>query len=181
MPNKIWKLGLGFTSIYLIICIGIKIKIDTDVKQILANRGINYKQYFTTPAPFQNCLWYVVAGSKNGFYIGYRSIFDTKKTIDFTFFARKDYLLNSIENKEDLYKLKNFSQGFYSIEKWKDTLVFNDLRFGQMKGWENPKNRFVFHYFLQKDIDNTLVVQRGRFVGWNEKTFTSLFERMKGN
>ena len=179
--NRIWKLGLGLSGIYLMICIIIKIKIDADVKQSLNQQHTNYTQYFTTPAPLQNSLWYVVAGNKKGFYVGYKSIFDAKKIIDFTFFARKDYLLNSIENKEDLYKLKRFSQGFYTIEKWNDTLVFNDLRFGQIKGWENPKGRFVFHYFLQKNIDNKLVVQRGRFVGWNEKTFTSLFERMKGN
>ena len=104
-----------------------------------------------------------------------------KKTIDFTYFNRNNDLLETIENKEELYKLKRFSQGFYTIEKWNDTLVFNDLRFGQMKGWENPKGKFVFHYFLHKDIDNTLVVQRGRFKDWNKKTVVSLFERMKGN
>jgi inner membrane protein len=90
-------------------------------------------------------------------------------------------LLESIENKENIYKLKRFSQNFYTIEKWNDTLVFNDLRFGQMKGWENPNGKFVFHYFLQEPYDNTLVVQRGRFVGWNRKTFQSLFKRMRGD
>ena len=179
--NRIWKLGLGFTAIYLLICIAIKSRIDTDVKQELANQKINYSQYFTTPAPFQNSLWYVVAGNKNGFYVGYKSIFDTKTTTDFTYFPRNNHLLKIIENKEQLYKLKRFSQDFYTIEKWNDTLVFNDLRFGQMKGWENPKGKFVFHYFLEKQYDNKLVVQRGRFNGWNEKTFESLFERMRGN
>ncbi|WP_310558420.1 metal-dependent hydrolase [Flavobacterium sp.] len=179
--KRIWKFGLGFTAIYLLICIGIKIKIDADVKKSLQQQNINYTQYLTTPAPFQNSLWYVVAGNENGFYVGHKSIFDTKKTIDFTYFARNNNLLEAIEDKEDLYKLKRFSQNFYTIEKWNDTLVFNDLRFGQIKGWENPKGKFVFHYFLHKEYDNTLVVQRGRFVGWNEKTFSSLFERIKGN
>jgi inner membrane protein len=164
-----------------LICIVIKIKIDASVKQSLKKQNINYTQYFTTPAPFQNSLWYVVAGNKNGFYIGYKSVFDTKKTVDFTYFPRNENLLEGIENKENVYKLKRFSQNFYTIEKYNYTLVFNDLRFGQMKGWENPKEKFVFHYFLQEQYDNTLVVQRGRFVGWNEKTFVSLFERMKGN
>ena len=179
--RKIWKLGLGFTCIYLLICIALKIKIDADVKQSLKQQNINYTHYFTTPAPFQSVLWYVVAGNENGYYVGYKSIFDTKKTIDYTYFPRNEDLLATIENKEELFKLKRFSQNFYTIEKYNDTLVFNDLRFGQMKGWENPKGKFVFHYFLHKDFDNTLVVQRGRFVGWNENTFESLFERMKGN
>lgn len=179
--KKIWKLELGFTAIYLLICIAIKIKIDADVKLSLKQQNINHTQYFTTPAPFQNILWYVVAGNENGFYVGYKSIFDTKKTIDFTYFPRNENLLQKIKNKKELHQLKRFSQGFYTIEKYNDTLVFNDLRFGQMKGWENPKGKFVFHYFLQESYDNTLVVQRGRFVGWNEKTFFSLFDRMRGN
>lgn len=179
--KKIWKLGLGFTTIYLLICFGIKIKIDADVKQSLEQQNINYTQYFTTPAPFQNSLWYVVAGDDKGFYVGYKSIFDTQKKIEFTYFPRDNYLLKTTENKEKLYKLKRFSQNFYTVEKWNDTLVFNDLRFGQMKGWENPKGKFVFHYFLKEPYDNSLVVQRGRFVGWNKQTVTSLLERIKGN
>jgi inner membrane protein len=164
-----------------LICITIKIKIDADVKQALQQQSINYTHYFTTPTPFQNSLWYVVAGDDSGFYIGYKSIFDSKNAINFTYFARNNDYLDAIEDKEDLYKLKRFSQDFYTIEKWNDTLVFNDLRFGQIKGWENPKGKFVFHYFLHKEYDNTLVVQRGRFVGWDKKTIASLFDRMKGN
>lgn len=179
--NRIWKFGLGYTAIYLLICIAIKFKIDAEVKQSLQKQKLNYTQYFTTPAPFQSILWYVVAGNQNGFYVGYKSIFDSKKTIDFTYIPRNEYLLTTIENKQELYQLKRFSKRFYTIEKYNDTLVFNDLRFGQMKGWENPNGKFVFHYFLHKQYDNTLVVQRGRFKGWDKKTFESLFDRMKGN
>ncbi len=179
--KKIWQLGLGCTAFYLLLCIGIKIKIDAEVKSALHQQNINYTQYFTTPAPFQNSLWYVVAGNENGFYVGYKSIFDTKKTIDFTYFPRNNNYLEKIENKENIYKLIRFSQNFYTIEKWNDTIVFNDLRFGQIKGWENPKGKFVFYYFLEEQYENTLVVQRGRFEGWNQKTFASFFERLKGN
>jgi inner membrane protein len=179
--ERIWKTAFGLTGVYLLLCIAIKIKIDGDVKKSLEQQHINYTQYFTTPAPLQNSLWYVVAGNDSGFYVGYKSILDTTKKMDFTYFTRNNDLLETIENKENIYKLKRFSQNYYTIEKWNDTLVFNDLRFGQMKGWENPKGKFVFHYFLQEPYDNTLVVQRGRFAGWNEKTFSSLFERMLGN
>jgi len=77
--------------------------------------------------------------------------------------------------------LIRFSQGFYTIENWGDTLVFNDLRFGQIIGWHDPKERFVFHYFLQLPDANTLVIQRGRFAKWNWETTRSLIRRMRGN
>ena len=64
-------------------------------------------------------------------------------------------------------ELKTFSQGFYTVEHWGDTLVFNDLRFGQINGWEDPKSRFAFHYYLSHPNDNDLIVQRGRFEKFN--------------
>jgi inner membrane protein len=179
--KKIWRLGLGITAIYLLIAVGIKTKINTDVKTILQKQHISYTRYFTTPAPLQNLLWYVVAGNDSGYYVGFRSIFDSKKQIDFQYFPRNEILLDSLKDHEDLQKLIRFSQQFYTVEKIHDTLVFNDLRFGQIIGWQNPKEKFVFHYYLQHPNDNKLVVQRGRFEGWNKKTFASLIERIKGN
>jgi inner membrane protein len=59
--------------------------------------------------------------------------------------------------------------------------VFNDLQFGQIAGWQNPTAKFAFHYFLKQPRSNRLVVQRGRFEGWNRETIQSLIKRIKGN
>ena len=177
-----WSLvGLGFSSLYLLYCIFNKSMINRDVKEILKEQNIQYTRYFTTPTALQNWLWYVVAGNDSGYHIGYRSVFDNKNQIDFEYFPRSDALLDSVEDTEELQKLKRFSQEFYTVEKWNDTLVFNDLRFGQITGWQNPRNKFVFHYFLKDRADNKLVVQRGRFSGWNKESFNSLLNRIKGN
>ena len=179
--KKWWTMGLGLSSLYLLYCLFNKAMINRDVKQILEKQNIQYSRYFTTPTTLQNWLWYVVAGNDSGYHIGYRSVFDSKKQIDFEYFPRNDFLLDSVEDTEALQKLKRFSQEFYTAEKWGDTLVFNDLRFGQIMGWQNPRNNFVFHYFLRDSTDNTLVVQRGRFSGWDRNAFTSLLKRIEGN
>jgi inner membrane protein len=179
--RKWWMMGLGVSSIYLLYCLFNKTMIDKDVRYILKKQDVQYTRYFTTPTALQNWLWYVVAGNDSGYYVGFRSVFDTKKKIDFEYFPRNDFLLDSVENYEELQKLKRFSQQFYTAEKWNDTLVFNDLRFGQMMGWQNPKGKFVFHYYLKDSADNKLVVQRGRFEGWNKDAFNSLLKRIKGN
>ena len=175
------KIGLGLSASYLLLCTINKIKMNADVKDILQKQNIQYTRYFTTPTTLQNLLWYVVAGNDSGYHVGFRSVFDNKKEINFEYFPRNDFLLDSIENHEELQKLKRFSQEFYTVEKWTDTLVFNDLRFGQIMGWQNPRGQFVFHYFLRDSIDNSLVVQRGRFSGWNKEAFSSLLRRIKGN
>lgn len=176
-----WLMGLTVSFAYLLLCVINKIRIDTDVKNILQKQQITYTRYFTTPAPLQNWLWYVVAGNDDGYHVGFRSLFDEKKEINFQYFPRKDSLLNPVHDHEDLQRLIRFSQQFYTVEKWNDTLVFNDLRFGQVIGWQNPKAKFVFYYFLQHPQDNTLVVQRGRFEGWNWQTAKYFLKRIMGN
>lgn len=176
-----WTMGLVFSGIYLLYCLFNKVMIDRHTRQILKEQRIQYTRYFTTPTALQNWLWYVVAGNDSGYYIGYRSVFDSKNKIDFEYFPRNDYLLDSVENTEKLQKLKRFSQQFYTAEKWNDTLVFNDLRFGQITGWQDPGNKFVFHYYLKDSADNKLVVQRGRFEGWNKDALISLVKRIGGN
>jgi len=176
-----WKVGVIIPFIYLGYCTINKLKINHDVKEIFATQHIPHERYFTTPAPLQNWLWYVVAGNDSGYYVGFRSLFDRKKHINFQYFPRNDSLLKPVANHEDLQKLIRFSQQFYTVEKYNDTLVFNDLRFGQIIGWENPKERFVFHYYLQHPKDNTLVVQRGRFAKWDWQTVKGLLKRIEGN
>ena len=130
--KKWWRLGIGISSLYLILCILNKKKIDTDVRSILQQQHIAYTRYLTTPAPLQNFLWYVIAGSDSGYYVGFRSLFDSKKKIDFNYFPRNDVLIRDLRDHEDVIKLIRFSQAYYTIEKWNDSLVFNDLRFGQI-------------------------------------------------
>jgi inner membrane protein len=176
-----WRFGLGLSAVYLLYCLANKAKMDTDVKDILQKQNITYTRYLSTPAPLQNWLWYVVAGNDSGYHVGFRSVFDSKKAISFQYFPRNDSLLNPVNDHEDLQRLIRFSQQFYTVEKWSDTLVFNDLRFGQIVGWANPKERFVFHYNLQHSGDNKLVIQRGRFAKWDWKVAKALFTRIKGN
>lgn len=179
--KKWWVAGLGVSAMYLIYCMANKAQIDNDVKNILRKQNISYTRYFTTPAPLQNWLWYVVAGNDSGYYAGFRSVFSKTKEMELHYFPRNDSLLKSVANHEDLQQLIRFSQKFYTVEQWQDTLVFNDLRFGQISGWNNPRGRFVFHYYLQHPKDNKLVVQRGRFSGWNRESFRSFWQKMWGN
>ncbi len=175
-----WKFGIFIPVLYLGYCIMNKIKINNDVKEIFTTENIPHERYFTTPAPLQNCLWYVVAGNDSGYYVGYRSVFDNKKKIDFQYFPRNDSLLKNVSDNEEVGELIRFSRGFYTVAKYNDALVFNDLRFGQIIGWENPKAKFVFHYYLKHPGENRLVVQRGRFAKWNWGVVKKLWRRIRG-
>ncbi|HYM94125.1 MAG TPA: metal-dependent hydrolase, partial [Chitinophagaceae bacterium] len=152
-----------------------------DIRNMLKEQHIAYTKYFTTPTPLNNWLWYVVAGNDSGYYIGYYSVFDSQKKIDLHYYPKNDSLLNPVRGHEEVQHLLRFSKGFYTVEKWKDTLVFNDLRFEQIVGWYQPEAKFAFHYYLQQGDDNKFVVQRGRFAGWTWETTKSLIKRIEGN
>src|SRR5690606_4028602 len=125
-------------------------------------------------------LWFVVAGDPEGFYVGYHSVYNRGKKLELTYFPRRDSLLAPVADTREVQNLLRFSQGFYTVEKYNDTLVFNDLRFGQVIGWHDPREKFAFHYFLAHPESNDLVVQRGRVAKWNWENFKSLMWRVIG-
>lgn len=175
------RAGLISSFLYIILSFYNKSKIDSSIHKQLCKNNISHIKYFSAPAPFQIFLWYIVVGTKNGYFISYKSIFDNKPEKLNTYFPINDSLQHEIINKDELGHLINFSQNYYTIEKWNDTLVFNDLRFGQILGWNNNKNHFVFHYYLNCPTANTFVVQRGRFEGWNFNNIQSMIKRIEGN
>ena len=176
-----WKFGLGISFLYLSYCVINKLIIQSDVRKIFAAQHIDHTRYFTTPAPMQSWLWFVVAGNDSGYHVGYRSVFDSKPFMHFEYFERNDSLLIHKKSGEDLQHLIRFSQQFYTAENYGDTLVFNDLRFGQEAGWQQPRGKFAFHFYLSYPQENKLVVQRGRFAKWDWQTTISLVKRIEGN
>jgi inner membrane protein len=182
-PKRIfwWKFGLFIPLFYLTACTINKISVNNEVKRKMNLLDISSNRFFTTPTPFQNLLWYVVVENDKGFDIAYYSVFDTSDKLHFIFHSKNEYLLNKIQDHEGLQKLKRFSNDFYTIEQYHDTIVYNDIRFGQIEGWSKPMGQFVFHYYLNHPKDNTLVVQRGRFAGWNKKVLFSFFKRISGD
>ena len=172
-------LALGISFLYLLYSLYNKKQVNEQAEQALAAAHIAPRNYFSTPTPFNCWLWYVVAAADSGYYIGYRSVFD-KRPMHFRFFRQNSGLLSGQAAGPELQHLVRFARGYYTLEKIDSALVFNDLRFGQIAGWHDPEAVFSFHYFLQQPTGNTLVMQRGRFAGWNREVINSMIHRIKG-
>jgi inner membrane protein len=182
-PNRIkWVLaGVLPSIVYLCFAAFDKLTIRPQVEKSLQASHINYADYFSTPTPFNSLLWYIVVASDTGYFIGYRSVFDKRgELIPFAYFPRNERILRSVDIGPETENLIRFADGYYTIEEWNGTIVFNVLRFGQILGWQYPRGHFVFHYFLNPMTDNSLVVQRGRLEGWNKKTISTMIERILG-
>lgn len=173
-------MSLVLSSVYLLYATYNKGTINSNVKSALNNEGVLYNRLLTTPTPLNNWLWYIIAETDSGYHVGYRSVFDDTDSINFTYFPRQASLLDGLEDKEDLQTLKRFSKGYYTIERRDDALLFNDLRFGQIAGWSDPRAMFAFHYDLLHPDANLFVVQQGRFSNWNRKTIRAMIRRIAG-
>lgn len=172
------RVGVFGSAIYLVFALFNKFQIDKQIKQEITVSANQSARYFTTPTLLNNMLWFVAIEDSLGYNIGYRSITDTSSKTDFTYFPKNEQLLNPVHDHKEVMELKTFSQGYYTVEQWADTLVFNDLRFGQTNGWEDPNSKFAFHYYLSHPDDNDLIVQRGRFAKFNWEAAKRMWTRM---
>jgi inner membrane protein len=174
------KVALLMSMLYVAYAFYNRHTIRKDVETALKENPIAYNRFLATPTPLNNWLWFVTVDIDTGFYVAHRSVFDRDQSIDFHYFPKNTEALRAYTDHESLQHLLRFSQGYYTVEAQGDTLIFNDLRFGQITGWATPENRFVFHYYLSHPSENMLVIQRGRFANWNTRTLARLVRRIRG-
>ncbi|MBL7871488.1 MAG: metal-dependent hydrolase [Cyclobacteriaceae bacterium] len=175
-------LGLVVSSLYLCVCLVNKAIINKRIESTFSSKGIEWKRYFATPTAFNNMLWYCVVEMDSSFYIGYSSIWDASPEISFSQFDQQRYLIENTSDDKEIENLIQFSNGYFTVERLEgEALLFNDLRFGRIAGWQNQPSGFSFHYYLKNPDKNLLVIQRGRYAEWNVTTMKSLAIRMMGN
>ena len=177
-----WLLiGLLPTCLYLAFSIFNKMLVKQQVIQSLQAKHIPYKSAIITPTPFNTLLWYIVAATDSGYVIGYRSVFDKDSSlVPFTYYPKGQSLLQQMDEQVNVKQLITFANHYYTVDEVNDTLIFNVLRFGQVLGWQDSNAHFTFQYYLNPAYDNTLVVQRGRFTGWNKETIIKMIQRIRG-
>jgi inner membrane protein len=179
LRRTILAVSLVLTACYFFYALYNKITVESRLQGHLERNKIEYNSLLTTPTPLNSWLWFAAIGDEKGFYTTHYSVNEDEDKIKLQYFPQQKDLIRDFDNHE-LEQLLKFSQGKYTIEQHGDTLIFNDLRFGQIAGWADPKAPFVFHYYLNYPEANIMVVQRGRFSNWNQRTFNVMVERIKG-
>jgi len=178
---KLAKIGLAVSFAYLAFTIFNKLRVDSVIENDLKAQNINYTDYLATPTPLNNLLWYIVTKNNDEFKVGYYSIMDKNQNISFHDFKRNDSLLNFPCDSASLADLVRFSKGYYCLRREKDTIIFSDMRFGQMGGWYKADAGFVFNFRLAANCYNKDVLQKGRFEAFEDKALPMLWKRMMGS
>lgn len=175
------SIGLIISSCYLIFVIIIHNYVFQVTEQSFKEQKLISDDFTITPTPLNTFLWMAYSHDKKGAWIGYYSIFDENKKIDFHRQERNDSLLIPFEKEELVKTLKQLSKGNYFISKEDSVVYFNDIRFGQVSGWDITKDEsYAFKFNLNKSADNKRALNRIKFKESKYEWFSSLVNRIKG-
>jgi inner membrane protein len=150
------------------------------MEQSLKRQKLSYEHFTVTPAPLNTFLWMGYSHDKDGAWIGYYSIFDKEKRVEYHRILRNDSLLLPFENNQSIKNLKQLSKGNYFVSKEDTVIYFNDIRFGQVSGWDKANGPFAFKYNLNKNADNKRALNRTKYKESTYDLFISLLKRIIG-
>ncbi|MDB5015875.1 MAG: inner rane protein [Mucilaginibacter sp.] len=173
--------GIIVSAFYLCFAGFNKLYIDHQAEASFNNQKLHPESYFSTPAPFNCMLWYIVAAADSGYNTGYVSIWDNfNQPVDYGYHPKNYALINNNVNNSVLHNLKEFAGDYFTISQSGNDLYFNILRFQQRHGWLDSNAPFAFSYPLTSGNADGLLLQRGRLAGWNKNTLKAYLMRIAG-
>lgn len=144
--------GIAISSIYMLITIYNKQRINYIFESSLREANVTYNKYVTGPTILNNVLWHGAAETDTSIVYGLYSFFDKEKEFDLVHMPKKDYLLDAKPDDKAINTLRWFSDGIYTVMKKKDgRLQLNDLRYGAFTEEGELEDRFVFKFILTKN------------------------------
>jgi inner membrane protein len=146
-------LGLVLSSCYLAWSVAAKLQVDRMAHESLSEQGIEHQSFMSMPTPLNTLLWRVVAMDEQGYHVGYLTLLQDGKDIEFTRYYSNPTLLSDLEGHWPVKRLQWFTKGFYSAHERNRDIVMTDLRMGL------EPNDYVFS-FKVGEISNPHVIAR---------------------
>ena len=178
--TKLNRLGLILSSTYLLITVCIKLYINTIFENSLNAQKVEYLQFDSRPTAFNTILWTSNVETKDAFLIGYYSLLDETKKVDFYSFEKNEHLLKAYRNNPDVERLIFLTKGYYTLQKVENGIVMNDLRFGLTEGFNQGKGDFVFSYHIYETQDGVKIDQNPNSFKGMKGVLSKLAKRVGG-
>lgn len=159
-PRRRWINGFGLvlSSAYMALTLVMKTIAHSTIQASLVRQGITHNAITTRPTPFNTVLWITTVDRRDHYALGYHSLLDTKPEVELVYMDRNLALLGSWTDHDKVRRLIQLSEENYIIQMRNDTLLFCDLRFGQL-GEPAPEKPFIFSYALIPEGEDLRVIQ----------------------
>lgn len=117
---------------------------------------VAYKNVFATPQFLQPFLWYGMVETAEGTYkLNYSSVFDSKPRTYQTIPGNHE-LADNVDNTT-LQRFIRRSNGWYQLESEGDDILFRDLRFGRLLGWDKTTPEPMMFSYAVNPTTNVVV------------------------
>jgi len=183
--QKLNNWGIIISTTYLLFTLFNKLYVDTKFEKSFENLEQKVTRFDSRPTPLNNILWTANAETENGFYMGYYSLLDSKPPSDYKYVAKNQNLVLPYQTNTDLNKLIEITNGFYTANKTPTGFQLNDLRFGEIRNFENDSSAFVFIYNVDttewQSLKTLLFWQQPNNFKDGKKSLGQLINRLKGN
>jgi inner membrane protein len=178
--SRLNNLGLIVSSSYMVVTLLLKLYTYGIFQNSLSHQGIEYQRMSTRPTLMNSVLWTSNIETKDSFLIGYYSVFDQNKDVQFRSYAKNHEAISEHLNQDQIKRLIHITKGWYMIQDKPDGLYLCDLRFGEL-GVSEPTGEFAFrHKILQKDNIWT-IEQVDPDMDKAGSLFNQTWDRMRGN
>ncbi len=145
---RVVNVALIISTLYL----GWGLAAQHHVKTVFQQNTSSSKQNFLVQTtPFNTFLWRILVMKENSYEVGYYSIFDDSKEIDFKSYESTPSLLKPIKNEFTVQRLEWFTKGFYSVTEQANNIIITDLRMGL------EPNNYVFGFIVAKREEGQII------------------------
>lgn len=172
------RLGLTVSTAYLGITLLLKGVAYFKISKSLDDQDLGYEKISVRPSPFNTILWSANIDAGDSYLIGNYSFFD-RQPIQFSRYPKNHQLLGNLSAKDKVQRLKNITEGWYTIAEENGELYLNDLRFGLMS-LEAGEERFAFSYKLLPVGGDVLVEETPKLKRDAKLLLSALWTRMWG-
>ena len=73
-----------------------------------------------------------------------------------------------------------FTKGFFALQPYKTSVLFNDLRFGISTGWFDLSKDYIFSFIIQPEGEGISVTQKPQEINPTREDLQRLWQRIKG-
>lgn len=183
-PARRWinYAGLAVSCLYLGATFASKNHAEEAFTQSLAEQCISPTRMMIGPTPLNSVLWYCIAETDDGYYLGYHSLLDSESQIRFDYLPSNHRLLEDMKDEYPVERLIWFANGYYAVEPADDGAVFHVLKFGILSLDANQRN-VAFSYRIERDEAGRIAVKklpRQQELDWGQ-AFAKLWDRIRGN
>ena len=171
LRHKINKIGLIYSSLYLLWGVCIKLFILSDAKSLMRPGYENkIKTVVVKPMPLTTFYWSILTEEEDQYRIGYKSLFYEFEEKDIESIPKENTIsISDLKWKGENYNktLTLFCGNFGFAEKRKNGLTFYNLRFGTasmltQKKYKRPVFGFEFETNSKNEIINTNPLKPGK-------------------